>query len=124
MWPETFAHIPNTDIIIEKGTPIYISLYGLGVDSRFWDEPEIYNPDRFAESNHITDAYIPFGIGPRMCIAMKVGQLHAKIVLALLLRDYEIWQTKDNESFLNPRSTFTAARNGIYLQFRKIVQMT
>ncbi|CAL1676923.1 unnamed protein product [Lasius platythorax] len=116
--------IPNTDIVIEKGTPIYISLYGLGVDSRFWDEPEIYNPDRFAESNHITDAYIPFGIGPRMCIGRKLGQIHAKIVLALLLRDYEIWQIKDNESFLDPRSTFTAASNGIYLHFKKIVQMT
>lgn len=52
---------------------------------------------------------------------MKVGQLHAKIVLALLLRDYEIWQTKDNEIFLDPRSTFTAAGNGINLHFRKIV---
>lgn len=52
---------------------------------------------------------------------MKVGQLHAKVVLALLLRDYEMWQTKDNESFLNPRSTFTAAANGINLHFKKII---
>ncbi|XP_070158009.1 cytochrome P450 6l1-like [Polyergus mexicanus] len=60
--------IPNTDIVIEKGTPIYIFLYGLGADPRFWNEPEIYNPDRFNENNHITDAYIPFEIGHRMCI--------------------------------------------------------
>ncbi|KAL6436828.1 hypothetical protein ACFW04_004905 [Cataglyphis niger] len=113
--------IPNTDIVIEKGTPIFISLYGLGADPKFWNEPEEYNPDRFTENNHITDAYIPFGIGPRMCVGMKVGQLHAKIVLALLLRDYEIWQTKNNEIFLDPRSTFTAAGNGINLHFRKIV---
>ncbi|XP_070161324.1 cytochrome P450 6k1-like isoform X2 [Polyergus mexicanus] len=58
--------IPNTDIVIEKGTPIYVSLYGLGADARFWDKPEVYNPDRFNENNHITDAYMPFGIGPRM----------------------------------------------------------
>ncbi|XP_029677026.1 proto-oncogene tyrosine-protein kinase ROS-like [Formica exsecta] len=36
-------------------------------------------------------------------LRMKVGQLHAKVVLALLLRDYEMWQTKENESFLDPR---------------------
>ncbi|KAL6436831.1 hypothetical protein ACFW04_004905 [Cataglyphis niger] len=60
--------IPNTDIVIEKGTPIFISLYGLGADPKFWNEPEEYNPDRFTENNHITDAYIPFGIGPRMCV--------------------------------------------------------
>lgn len=51
---------------------------------------------------------------------MKVGQLHAKVVLALLLRDYEIWQTKEHTSYLDPRSTFTAAGNGIYLHFKKI----
>ncbi|XP_070158233.1 cytochrome P450 6k1-like isoform X3 [Polyergus mexicanus] len=113
--------IPNTDIVIEKGTPIYISLYGLGADPRFWNEPEVYNPDRFNKNNHVTDAYMPFGIGYRMCIGMKVGQLHAKVVLALLLRDYEMWQTKDNESFLNPRSTFTAAGNGINLHFKRII---
>ncbi|KAL0125643.1 hypothetical protein PUN28_004617 [Cardiocondyla obscurior] len=112
--------IPDTDIVIEKGTPIYISLYGLGTDPRFWDKPEIFNPDRFAEGNHIPDAYMTFGIGPRMCVGMKVGQLHAKVVLALLLRNYEIWQTEEHTSFLDPRSTFTAAGNGINLHFKKI----
>ncbi|XP_011646572.1 cytochrome P450 6k1-like [Pogonomyrmex barbatus] len=112
--------IPNTDITIEKGTPIYISLYGLGVDPRFWDEPEVFNPDRFAENKNIPDAYMPFGSGPRMCVGMKVGQLHAKVVLALLLKDYEVWQTKEHTSFLDPRSTFTASGNGINLHFRKI----
>lgn len=62
--------IPNTDIIIEKGTPIYVSLYGLGMDPRFWDEPEIYDPDRFAKGN-IPDAYMTFGIGPRMCVGKR-----------------------------------------------------
>ncbi|KMQ86500.1 cytochrome p450 6k1-like protein, partial [Lasius niger] len=115
--------IPNTDIVIGKGTPIYVSLYGLGADPRFWDEPEVYNPDRFAKGNHITGAYMPFGIGPRICIGIKLGQLHAKVVLALLLRDYEIWQSKDNESFLNPRSVLTTAGNGINLHFREIVRI-
>ncbi|XP_011164532.2 cytochrome P450 6k1 [Solenopsis invicta] len=112
--------IPNTDVIIEKGTPIYISLYGLGVDPRFWDEPEVYNPDRFVDSKHVSDAYMTFGIGPRMCVGMKVGQLHAKVVLALLLKHYEVWQTEENTSYLDPRSTFTAAGNGINLHFKKI----
>ncbi|KAI4502716.1 hypothetical protein M0802_001760 [Mischocyttarus mexicanus] len=113
--------IPGTDIIIEKGTPIYISLYGLQEDPKYFDEPEIYNPDRFAEGNSIPDAYIPFGIGPRMCVGMKVGQLHAKIVLAFLLREYEIWQEEKDKSILDPRSTFTAAANGIKLHFKKII---
>ncbi|KAG7202052.1 hypothetical protein KM043_004732 [Ampulex compressa] len=112
--------IPGTDIVLEKGTAIYISLYGLQEDPRVWDEPEVYNPERFTEGTSIPDAYIPFGMGPRMCVGMKIGQLHAKVVLAMLLRDYEIWQEKDDKSYLDPRSTFTAAANGINLHFKKI----
>ena len=68
--------IPNTDVIIEKGTPIYISLYGLGRDPRFWEEPEVFNSDRFAQKNRIiTDAYMPFGVGPRMCIGNNYKKL-------------------------------------------------
>lgn len=112
--------IPGTDIIIEKGTPIYISLYGLQEDPKFWQAPEVFNPDRFAEGEPVPDAYIPFGTGPRMCVGMKVGQLHAKVVLSMLLQHYEIWQTKDHESVLDPRSTFTAAANGINLHFKEV----
>ncbi|XP_012525678.1 cytochrome P450 6k1 [Monomorium pharaonis] len=111
--------IPNSDVIIEKGTPIYISLFGFGVDPRFWDEPEVFNPDRFAEGN-IPEAYMTFGTGHRMCIGMKLGQLHAKIILASLLRNYKVWQVKEHTSFLDRRSTVTTAGNGIYLHFKKI----
>ncbi|XP_032667814.1 uncharacterized protein LOC116842550 [Odontomachus brunneus] len=112
--------IPGTDIIIEKGTPIYISLYGIHDDPRFFDEPHVFNPDRFAKGNEITDAYMPFGIGPRMCIGSKAGTLHAKVVLSMLLSEYEIWQNHEDKSSLDTRSTFTAAADGIKLHFKKI----
>ncbi|XP_014482828.1 PREDICTED: cytochrome P450 6k1-like [Dinoponera quadriceps] len=114
--------IPGTDITIEKGTPIYISLYGMHEDPRFFDEPQVYNPDRFFEDNPISDAYMPFGLGPRMCIGSKVGTLHAKVVLAMLLREYEVWQSQENKSTLDTRSTFTAAADGIKLHFKRIVR--
>ncbi|XP_036149701.1 cytochrome P450 6k1 [Monomorium pharaonis] len=110
--------IPNSEVIIEKDTPIYVSLFGLGRDPRFWDEPEVFNPDRFADG--IPDAYLAFGTGHRMCIGMKLAQLYAKLVLSLLLKDYEVWQVKEHTSFLNRRSTLTTAGNGIYLHFKKI----
>ena len=53
---------------------------------------------------------------------MKVGQLHAKVVLAKLLREYAVTQRPENKLVLDPRSTFTAAADGINLHFRKIVK--
>ena len=52
---------------------------------------------------------------------MKVGQLHAKVVIALLLREYQVNQLNEDKSILDPRSTFTAAANGINLELKKIV---
>ncbi len=60
--------IPGTQTIIEKGTPVYISLYGLQQDEKYFADPEHYDPERYNEDRKISDAYIPFGIGPRMCV--------------------------------------------------------
>ncbi|XP_044584081.1 probable cytochrome P450 6d5 [Cotesia glomerata] len=114
--------IPDTNIIIEKGTPIYISLYGLHGDPKFFDEPEVFNPDRFSEDQKISDAYIPFGAGPRMCVGMKVGQLHVKVVLSMILSEYEVHQNPEEIYKLDSRSTFTAAANGINIEFRKLIK--
>lgn len=51
---------------------------------------------------------------------MKVGQLHAKVVLAMILRQYKVTQHPENKLVLDPRSTFTAAADGINLHFQKI----
>lgn len=63
---ELIFQIPGTKIIIEKGTPIYISLYGLQQDEKYFDQPEMFNPER--HNQKLSDAYIPFGVGPRMCV--------------------------------------------------------
>ncbi|KAG4076397.1 hypothetical protein HA402_005840 [Bradysia odoriphaga] len=51
--------IPGTDVIIEKGTPIYISLYGLQQDRKYFEEPELFKPERHHENQKLSDGYIP-----------------------------------------------------------------
>lgn len=51
---------------------------------------------------------------------MKVGQLHAKIAIAMILKEYEVYQKQEEKNELDSRSTFTAAANGINLEFRKL----
>lgn len=55
-----------------------------------------------------------------LILGMKVGQLHAKIVIAMILKEYEIHQSLDDKNELDSRSTFTAAANGINVEFKKI----
>lgn len=62
--------IPNSELIIKKGTAIIISLLGLSRDPEYFPDPELYRPERFSDEvpQYNSDAYIPFGDGPRACI--------------------------------------------------------
>lgn len=63
--------IPNSNLVIEKGTPITIPVSGLHYDPEYFPNPEKYDPERFSESNKKSRkqcVYLPFGEGPHVCI--------------------------------------------------------
>lgn len=63
--------IPDSDVVLESGTNVLISVFGLHHDPKHHPEPETFNPDRFSEENKGTIkgfTHIPFGEGPRNCI--------------------------------------------------------
>lgn len=56
--------VPGMDLVIEKGMPIMIPVHAIHHDSRYYYDPEHYNPDRFAPEEvqkrpHFT--FLPFG---------------------------------------------------------------
>lgn len=51
--------VPNTDFTIPKGMRIYIPIFAIHHDERFYTSPEEFNPDREFPSN----AFLPFGDG-------------------------------------------------------------
>lgn len=86
--------IPGTDVVIEKGVGIMISLLGLQFDEKYYPEPEKFIPERFneensADKNIVNRPYLPFGDGPRICIGMRMGKMQAKAGLVMLLKDYK-----------------------------------
>lgn len=63
--------IPDSDIVLEKGTNTMIPVVGLHYDPDYYPEPSKFDPERFSEEakQKIPQcAYIPFGDGPRNCI--------------------------------------------------------
>ncbi|CAL7947747.1 unnamed protein product [Xylocopa violacea] len=84
--------IPGTDIVIEKGTPVYVALSGLHRDPKYHPDPLRFNPDRFSDENKdniVQCTYMPFGEGPRVCIGMRLGFLQSAMALIAILKDYE-----------------------------------
>lgn len=78
---------------IPKGGAVFISPYILHRDSRFWDHPETFEPERFTEENEEKRhkyAYLPFGAGPRKCIGNTFALTEAQLILATLLPRYKL----------------------------------
>lgn len=83
--------IPNTNTVIESGTPILIPVYGIQHDPKYYPEPEKFIPERFSSevNKSFTEMpYLPFGEGPRNCIGLRLGKLQTKVGLVLCLQKY------------------------------------
>lgn len=119
----TDYQIPGTDVVIEKGTAVYIPLMGLHKDPQYFEDPLRYDPDRFTEERKAEIkpfTYMPFGEGPRYCIGMRMGLLQTAVGLITILRDYEVSLNPDyKDNGIEPRSVFLFPRS-IHLDFKRI----
>ena len=76
---------------IRKGALIIISPYVLHRHTLLWRDPNIFDPSRFlpGEREKIDRfAYLPFGVGPRVCIGAAFSIQEAVIVLATVMRRF------------------------------------
>jgi cytochrome P450 len=74
---------------IPAGTLIFLSPYVTHRHPAFWENPEGFDPDRFAGgalSRLPRFAYFPFGGGPRQCIGMNFAMVEATLLLATIGR--------------------------------------
>lgn len=75
---------------IPKGSLVAVSPTVLHHDPRFWDRPEKFNPDRFLTGEHDKNAFIPFNVGQRKCMGLRMAYMEALFTLATVLRRYRV----------------------------------
>ncbi|WP_298541687.1 cytochrome P450 [uncultured Aquimarina sp.] len=80
------------DIKLPKGTTILISFFEIHRNKGFWENPAVFNPDRFHSDNKkkYSDWYFPFGAGPRMCVGSNFAMYEMIYTLSELVRKYKI----------------------------------
>ena len=78
---------------VPKGSLVSANTYAIQRDSRFFADPERYDPDRFApgwEERIPRYAYLPFGAGPRVCIGSGFAIMEARLILATIAQRYKL----------------------------------
>ncbi|GAB1867046.1 Probable cytochrome P450 6a13 [Camponotus japonicus] len=108
---------------IERGMQILIPVNGLQADPRYWEHPEVFDPDRFGpDRKHSIErfAFLPFGEGPRICVGMRMAQLQMKACLATFLRKYSIELSPKTRVPLELAASafLTSAKDGLWAFIR------
>ncbi|KAK2587190.1 hypothetical protein KPH14_002935 [Odynerus spinipes] len=111
--------LPGTNLTIEKGTTVLVSINGTNRDSRYFSEPTTFNPLRKKNEQYDFTGSFAFGVGPRSCVGQRLGMLITKVAVITLVMHYKIMFRPDKEKLLNPLSVFTNAADGVYVHFRR-----
>jgi cytochrome P450 len=95
-WITTRVAIENIAIggyEISKGSLVFMSPYVMHHDSRYFENPDLFQPERFEqgwEERIPKYTYFPFGGGPRICIGNSFAMMEAQLVLATVMQSFHM----------------------------------
>lgn len=81
-----------------KGETAVIFAYMIHRDEKYYPNADKFDPDRFLSENSKDRhpyAYIPFSAGRRNCIGQRFALMEEKVLLANILRCFEIKSIKN-----------------------------
>ncbi len=95
---------------IPKGSLVLVSMYLLQRDERFWEDADVFKPERFLHENAIKEAnqkfvYFPFGAGVRRCVGEQFAWMEGVLLLATLARKWKLSLMPEQKFGLSPMMT-------------------
>jgi cytochrome P450 len=101
LYPPTWAMVPREAVEevelggyqLPRGSWVYIFPYVTHHDPRFFENPQVFDPDRFAPGRVEAIpqyAYIPFGGGPRVCIGASFATMEMVLIVASVLQQFRV----------------------------------
>ncbi|KAL3206390.1 hypothetical protein MRX96_040120 [Rhipicephalus microplus] len=77
----------------KAGTNFMAPQYQILTDQRYFPNPMEFNPDRYSSGNEAAftkAAHIPFGVGPRNCVGMRLALLKIRYTVARIVQKYRL----------------------------------
>ncbi|XP_059053420.1 probable cytochrome P450 6a13 [Achroia grisella] len=117
--------LPNSDVVIEEGTLVFVPIQAIHMDPQFYPEPEKFDPERFApekKAKFHPCQWMPFGEGPRKCLGARQGYIQSKLALIKMLQKYELVLDERTAVPLKLKTSCLvwAAEGGVWLKLREL----
>ena len=104
---------------VPAGTTIFLSPWVMHRDPRFFDRPEEFVPERWTdgfEKSLPRFAYMPFGGGPRICIGNRFAMMEAVLLLATVVRRFQLQGPPERPVVPYPSITLRP-KGGVWVKF-------
>ncbi|XP_053607640.1 probable cytochrome P450 9f2 isoform X2 [Plodia interpunctella] len=106
---------------LKPGDVIYNMVNSIHMDEKYFPNPEVFDPERFSDENkHKIKpfTFMPFGMGPRNCIASRFALLELKVLLYNLVVNFKIKKSKKtlDPIVLNPADFNIKVLGGSYVK--------
>lgn len=112
------------DCRLRRGDTAMICAYALHRHPKYWNEPEVFQPERFllaSERDSRSRAFLPFGDGPRTCLGNRFAMTEAAIILAKSLLRFDLDLVEGHPVEAEPMITLRP-RHGMLMRPRPVSQ--
>ncbi|KRT85988.1 cytochrome P450, partial [Oryctes borbonicus] len=118
------VHSHEQPIYLKTGDLVWIPIYGIHNDPKYYPEPEKFDPMRFSDYNKTNVinpyTYLPFGAGPRNCIGSRFALMETKTILFHMLSkfDFNVCEKTDVPIQLNKKAMQLITQNGVWIKLK------
>ena len=124
LWVEPTADTVIGDVHVPKGTGVNVLMGHVAMATDNFADSKSFRPERWLETaghsseGHNTQAFLPFGAGPRFCPGRHLAMLEIKMVAAMLCRNFEVSRAPDSPPTEEVFS-FTMMPSSVYVKLRR-----
>ena len=101
LWVEPTEDVVIGDVHVPKGNAVNVLTGHVAVAADNFADSTLFRPERWLEAagrsseGHNTQAFLPFGAGPRFCPGRHLAMLEIKMVAAMLCRNFDLSRAPD-----------------------------